>query len=211
MSEMAISDLELVYSSVPMGIEDVTTPAGTFKGCIKIAMANMARTYCMQFDFIRVGYIWLAPDTGIVKEDLINMFNYAVPEMAHSIFDVRFWKLAKLETVTPTTALYAQESPLPAAALAPVQEKKATAVKKTTSWEGMTWENNSKEMYDKAVDMIPFFVRPLAKKRIMDGITAKTGEKKIVSEEIVLLSVKESSDGKYTQQVLVELEKMRMK
>jgi hypothetical protein len=211
MSEMAISDLELVYSSVPMGIEDVTTPAGTFKGCIKIALANMARTYCMQFDVIRVGYIWLAPDTGIVKEDLINMFNYAVPEMMHSIFDVRFWKLAKLETVTPTTALYAQESPLAAAVLAPAQEKKATAVKKITSWEGMTWENNSKEMYDKAVDMIPFFVRPLAKKRIMDGITAKTGEKKIVSEEIVLLSVKESSDGKYTQQVLVELEKIRMK
>lgn len=211
MSEMAISDLELVYSSVPMGIENVTTPAGTFKGCIKIALANMARTYCMQFDVIRVGYIWLAPDTGIVKEDLINMFHYAMPEMMHSIFDVRFWNLTKLETVTPTTALYAQESSPAAAALAPAQEKKATAVKKTTSWEGMTWENNSKEMYDKAVDMIPFFVRPLAKKRIMDGITAKAGEKKSVSEEIVVLSVKESAEGKFTQQVLVELEKIRMK
>ncbi|MCX5905575.1 MAG: hypothetical protein NTV89_19365 [Proteobacteria bacterium] len=207
MSEMAISDLELVYSSVPLGIEDVTTPAGTFKGCIKIALANMARAYAVQFDVIRVGYIWLASDTGIVKEDLINMFNYTVPEMAHSIFDVRFWKLAKLETVTPTPVLSyqdAQESPPAAAAPVPAQKKK------TTPWEGMTWENNSKEMYDKAVDMTPFFVRTLAKKRIMDGITAKAGEKKIVSEEIVLLSVKESAADKHTQQVLVELKKMRM-
>ena len=211
MSQMAISDLELVYSSVPMGIEDVTTPAGTFKGCIKIALASMARAYAVQFDVIRVGYIWLAPDTGIVKEDLINMFNYAVPEMMHSIFDVRFWKLAKFETVTPTTMLSYQDARNPPpAAPAPAQKKKAVAVKKTTSWEGMTWENNSKEMFDKAVDMIPFFVRPLAKKKIMDGITAKAGEKKIVSEDTVLLSVKESAEEKHTQQILVELEKMRM-
>jgi hypothetical protein len=211
MSQMPISDMELVYSSVPVGIDDVTTPAGTFKGCIKIALANMARAYPVQLDFIRVGYIWLAPDTGIVKEDLINMFNYAVPEMAHSIFDVRFWQLAKLETVTPTQVLsYHDAQEFPPAAAAPAQEKKTPAVQKTESWEGMTWENNSREMYEKSVDMIPFFVRPLAKKRIMDGITAKAGDKKIVSEETVLLSVRESAEPERTQQILVELEKMRM-
>lgn len=214
MSQMAISDMELVYSSVPVGIEDVTTPAGTFKGCIKIALSSVSRAYAVRLDCIRVGYIWLAPDTGIVKEDLINMFNYAVPEMMHSIFDVRLWKLAKLETVTPTPMLSyqdAQQPPPAPPAPAPAQEKKPTAVKKTTTWEGMTWENNSREMFDKAVDMIPFFVRPLAKTRIMDGITARAGEKKIVSEETVLLSVKESADEKFTRQILIELEKMRMK
>jgi hypothetical protein len=196
-----------------MGIEDVTTPAGTFKGCIRIALANMARAYAVQFDVIRVGYIWLAPDTGIVKEDLINMFNYAMPEMMHSIYDVRFWKLAKFETVPPTPMLSYQESQpsTPAApAPAPAQEKKAVAVKKTTSWEGLTWENNSKEMFEKALDTTPFFVRPLAKKKIMDGIIAKVGEKKTVSEDTVMISVKESTDEKFTKPILVELEKMRM-
>ena len=63
----------------------------------------------------------------------------------------------------------------------------------------MTWENNSRDMYEKALSMIPFFVRPLAKKKIMDGIAAQAGERKIVSEEAVMLSVKESADAKLTQ------------
>jgi len=214
MSEMAVSDLELVYSSVPMGIEDVTTPAGVFKGCIKIALANMARAYAVQFDVIRVGYIWLAPDTGIVKEDLTNMFNYAVPEMMHSIFDVRLWKLAKFETVTPSPMLSykdAEKSTPVSPAPAPAEQQKAVPVKKTVSAEGMTWENNSREMYDKALDAIPFFVRPLAKKKIMDCIIARAGDKKIVSEETVLACVKESGESKHTAPILIELEKIRMK
>ena len=211
MSEMMISDLELVYSSVPMGIEDVVTPAGVFKNCIKIALANMARAYAVQFDVIRVGYIWLAPDTGIVKEDLINMFNYAAPEMEHSIFDVRLWKLAQFESVTPVPVLSyqdAQESP--AAAVVTEQKNQPVAVKKTVSADGMIWENNSREMYEKALAAIPFFARPFAKKKIMAGIAAKAGEPKIVSENAVILSVKESADARFTQKILAELETMRM-
>ena len=212
LSQMAVSDLELVFSSVPMGTEDVTTPAGTFKGCIKIALANTTRAYAVQFDVIRAGYIWLAPDTGIVKEDLINMFNYALPERMHLLYDARLWKLAKFETVTPTKMLSYQEAEQASAppAPAPAQERKPVPVKKTTSWEDLTWENNSKEMFEKALDMIPFFVRPLAKKKIMDLILAKIGEKKNVSEDTVMLSVKESTDEKRTRPILVELEKMRM-
>jgi hypothetical protein len=211
MSEMVVSDLELVYSSVPMGIEDVATPAGVFKNCIKIALTSTARAYAVQFDVIRVGYIWLAPDTGIVKEDLVNMFNYAAPDMMHSIFDVRLWRLAAFETVTPVPLLSYQDDQESAPAdTVPVQQKAAVAVKKTVSADGMTWENNSRAMYEKALSMVPFFVRPLAKKGIMSGITAQAGERKIVSEDAVMLSVKESGDAKHTQKILVELEKMRM-
>lgn len=211
MNEMIVSDLELVYSSVPMGIEDVMTPAGLFKGCIKISLASTARAYAVQFDVIRVGYIWLAPDTGIVKEDLTNMFNYASPEMMHSIFDVRLWKLATFETVTPVPVLSYQDAEEAAPAVpAPMQQQSAVAVKKTVSADGMTWENNSRDMYEKALSMIPFFVRPVAKKKIMAGIEAQAGERKIVSEDAVMLSVKESADAKHTQKIIAELEKMRM-
>jgi hypothetical protein len=211
MNEMVVSDLELVYSSVPMGIEDVVTPAGVFKGCIKIALACSARAYAVQFDVIRVGYIWLAPDTGIVKEDLTNMFNHAAPEMMHSIFDVRFWKLAKFEIVTPVPVLsYQDADELTPAVPGSAQTKPAVAVKKTVSADGLNWENNSRDMYEKALSMIPFFVRPLAKKKIMDGIVAQAGERKIVSEDAVMLSVKESADPKHTQNILAELETMRM-
>ncbi len=208
MNEMAISDLELVYSSVAMGVEDITTPAGVFKNCIKISLANMARAYAVQFDVVRVGYIWLAPDTGIVKEDLTNLFNYADPAAVHSIFDVRLWKLAAFETVTPVPVLSYQDSA--GAPPAAPQGPSPAAVKKTVSADGMTWENNSRDMYEKALAMTPFFVRPLAKKKIMDGITARAGERKQVSEDAVISSVRESADERFTRTIIAELETMRM-
>ena len=44
----------------------------------------------------------------------------------------------------------------------------------------------------------------------MAGIEAQAGERKIVSEDAVMLSVKESVDAKHTQAILAELETMRM-
>jgi len=209
MSEMPISGLERIYSNVPMGIEDVTTPAGVFKDCIKIALANTDRAFVVNFDVIRVGYIWLAPDVGIVKEDLINMYNYADPRTMHSIFDVRLWELAKFDTVTPVPVLSYQGVQEASAAVPAPSQRKPVVVKKTLEVEGMTWENNSWDMYEKAVKSAPLFIRPLAKKRLMKDIKAHAGEQKIVSEDVVIRSFKESAPKKITQEVLLELEKMR--
>ncbi len=208
MIEMPISGLERIYSNVPMGIEDVTTPAGVFKDCIKISLVNTDRAYVVNFDSIRVGYIWLAPDVGIVKEDLINMYNYADPRMMHSIFDVRLWELARFDTVTPVPVLSYQEASEIVAAPEPSKQK-PVVVKKTVAFEGMIWENNSQDMYEKAVESAPFFIRLLAKKRLLEGIKAKAGEQKIVSEDIVIKSFKESANKRFTQKFALELEKMR--
>jgi len=208
MIEMPISGLERIYSNVPMGIEDVTTPAGVFKDCIKISLVNTDRAYVVNFDSIRVGYIWLAPDVGIVKEDLINMYNYASPETMHSIFDVRLWELEKVETVTPVPVLSYQEASEIVAA-PELSKQKPVEVNKSVEVEGMTWEKNSWDMYEKAIESAPFFIRTLAKKRLMQDIKTRAGEQKNVSEDIVIMSFKESAPRKITQEVLLELEKMR--
>ena len=210
MMEMPVSGMEQIYSGMPMGIEDVTTPAGVFKDCIKIALANTDRAFVVNFDAIRVGYIWLAPDVGIVKEDLINMYNYADPRTMHSIFDVRFWELVKFDTVTPVPVLSYQGVQEAFATASVPSQRKPVVVKKTVEVEGLTWENNSRDMYEKAVKAAPFFIRSLAKKRLMKSITAYAGEQKIVSEDVVIMSFKESADRKFTQKTLLELEEMRM-
>jgi len=208
MSEASISGMENIYSAVPMGIEDVTTPAGVFKDCVKISLANNARGFVMGFDAIRVGYIWLAPDMGIVKEDLVNMYNYADSQAMHSIFDVRLWELESFREVPPVPVLSYQNEQEPAAPA--VRVKTAVPVKKTVEADGLVWQNNSREMYKAAVESAPFFIRPLAKKKVMDGITTHAGEEKIVSEDMVITSFEESASRKFTEKVLIELEKMRM-
>jgi hypothetical protein len=209
MSEMAYSDLELVYSNVPMGVEDVTTPAGVFKDCIKISLANTARAYAVGFDAIRVGYIWLAPQVGIVKEDLVNMYNYTDPKAVHSIFDVRQWELAQFTTMIPVPVLSYQEAREAPAAPARPSRARAVAVKKTVEAEGMIWQNNSRIMYEKALEKTPFLIRPLAKKKIMESIRQHAGERKTVSEEAVIAGVKDSAPERIAGGVIAELEKLR--
>jgi len=202
--------MENIYSVVPVGIEDVTTPAGVFKNCVKISLANNARGFIMGFDAIRVGYIWLAPDTGIVKEDLVNMYNYADPQTMHSIFDVRLWELEKFESVTPVSVLSYQDAAEDPVIASVSSNKNPVPVKKTVEADGMIWENNSRAMYEKALERTPFFMRSLAKNKMMKSIVKLAGEKKTVSEDAVVTGLRASASEKFIGGVIIEIDKMRM-
>ncbi len=88
---------ELQYSSIILATEDVSVPAGQYKDCLKICSFFISDTATIQFESLRIGYLWLAKGQGIVKQEMLTMINCAHPESINSIYDVRFWQLKKVE------------------------------------------------------------------------------------------------------------------
>jgi hypothetical protein len=86
---------ELQFSSIPVYVEDVTVPAGEFKGCIKICLFNISRAFEFKMEKIRVGYQWLAKGKGIVKLQQVEFGNYFMPERLNEFSSVQFWELTK--------------------------------------------------------------------------------------------------------------------
>ena len=91
---------EMECSVTSLQTEDLTVPAGTFKGCVKVCTFYKIAVPSIQMEFIRTGYIWLAKNKGIVKEETIEMWNFALPGKPNSINEVRFWKLASIKHET---------------------------------------------------------------------------------------------------------------
>lgn len=89
---------EMQYASIPVAVEDVTVPAGTFKDCVKISLFLISRTYNFKMEKIRTGYIWLAKEKGIVKQEFINLRNYFLPERINEISATTLWDLTELKT-----------------------------------------------------------------------------------------------------------------
>ncbi len=86
---------ETQFSSIPVCIEDVTVPAGEFKGCIKISLFSISRVFEFRMERFRIGYQWLAKDKGIVKMQQVEMSNFFLPEKIDGITRVEFWELKK--------------------------------------------------------------------------------------------------------------------
>jgi len=91
---------ETQYSSIPLCLENVDVPFGTYKECLKTSLFSISRNFSVRNEKIRVGYIWLAKDVGTVKEELIDITNYFHPERTNRIDAIRFWKLADLKKNT---------------------------------------------------------------------------------------------------------------
>jgi hypothetical protein len=93
---------EMEYSGIPVSIEDVVVPAGAFKDCIKIATFSISRSFNFKIEKIRLGYLWLAENRGVVKQQLLELSNYFLPQRVNEIADVQFWELEKMEKVKAT-------------------------------------------------------------------------------------------------------------
>ena len=51
----------------------------------------------MNNEQIRIGYIWLAKDTGVIKKKLVDMTNYFNPQRINRITSIKFWDLTKID------------------------------------------------------------------------------------------------------------------
>jgi hypothetical protein len=87
--------MEMQFSGIPVAIEDVTVPAGTFKDCIKICLFNISRAFEFKMERIRVGFEWLAKGKGIVKLQQVEYGNFFLPERSNEVSSVQFWELKK--------------------------------------------------------------------------------------------------------------------
>jgi hypothetical protein len=96
---------EMQFSSIPVSVEDVTVPAGEFKGCVKICLFNISRAFEFKMEKIRVGYQWLAKGKGIVKLQQVEFGNFFRPERINEISGVQFWELANEPTPVKLTKM----------------------------------------------------------------------------------------------------------
>jgi hypothetical protein len=51
----------------------------------------------MNNEQVRIGFIWLAKDTGVIKKKLVDMTNYFHPQRINRITSVKFWDLQSID------------------------------------------------------------------------------------------------------------------
>jgi hypothetical protein len=88
---------EMICASIAVLKEDVSVPAGKYRDCLKVCQFVVSRNFNMNNEQVRIGYIWLAKDTGVVKQKLVDMTNYFNPQRINRITSIKFWDLVKLE------------------------------------------------------------------------------------------------------------------
>ena len=192
-----------LYSGILIGKEDVTVPAGTFKDCLKISLAHRSTAHFIQLDSLRIGYIWLAKDLGIVKENVVNFYNYGSPKSITSVFDVRFWRLAKYETTTPATSA-------PQKAAFEEEEQEDLIINSDVVWEGYRWKDNSKKIAETFINMLPSkFLKKSGKINFFNALKKRTKSDKIVDEDMVFMAVEEITPGVFLERSMEKLEPLR--
>jgi len=183
--------------SVIVGIEDVTVPAGTYRGCIKLCLSSVNRSFSMQREKIRTGFIWLAPGVGEVRREGLSLANTYLPETPEYIYQAESWQLAAVKRFD-----------LPAAAVKDAAAQQP-ATRARLSAGDLVWQNNSRAMFDAAVTAAPFFVRRMVRGSLMDAVFERAGSGGEVSEEAVIAAVQATTPEKMRAQLVDELEQMK--
>ena len=88
---------EMLCSSIAVLKEDVTVPAGKYRDCLKVCLFSVSRNFNMNNEQVRIGYIWLAKDTGVIKKKLVDMTNYFNPQRINRITSIKFWDLTGID------------------------------------------------------------------------------------------------------------------
>ncbi len=159
---------EMELFITPLQTESITVPAGTFNDCIKVCTFYNIAVPSIQMGFMRSGYIWLAKGKGIVKEESLEMWNFALPEKPNSINEVRFWELASINIDTATMGKDKKFAHTETQGLertdTPQSTKDSVKSKKSKKAEDLLWEGNSKKMFENIVDASPLIFRSMTKK-----------------------------------------------
>ncbi len=193
---------EMKLSSIPLCIEDVTTPAGTYKDCIKVCLSSLSTAFNMQREKVKIGYIWLARGVGIVRQESINLDNTYLAQSPNFMFDIFLYDLEKQERKQLETVV---KKSMPQPATAPAVQPTAKTAQPGT----LTWKDNSKAMFEKTVSSSPSFMQSMVEKKLLESITKNAGQGGIVTEEVVIESVKEVTPGPFVEKSLKDLEPLR--
>ncbi len=88
---------EMHCGSIAVLQEDVTVPAGTYRDCLKVCLFSVSRNFSMNNEQLRIGYIWLAKDAGVIRKKLVDMTNYFNPQRINRITSIKFWDLQSID------------------------------------------------------------------------------------------------------------------
>jgi len=183
-------------ASIIVGFEDVTVPAGTYRDCIKLCVSSITRSYEMQREKIRVGFIWLAPGVGKVKSESLSLANTYLEETPDYIFQNEMLELAAIRKAGLPKAVEADASvPQASGSRMPAEE--------------LIWQDNSMAMFDRAVDTAPFFVRRMVRGTLMDAVIERAGAGGEITEDAVIAAVQATTPEKMRAQLVGELEQMK--
>jgi len=87
LEEDSANMIDITFTSVLIGVEDVTVPYGTFKDCLKISYREINFLNFIGVFDNRSGTIWVAKDFGIVKHDYLQIINY--PAFRESMLKIK--------------------------------------------------------------------------------------------------------------------------
>ena len=187
---------EIETSSVIVGIEDVTVPAGTYRDCIKLCVSSLGRSFAMQREKIRTGFVWLARGVGEVKREGVSLANTYLEATPDYVFQTECRELVGIRRVE-------------------FQRTADSAAQNVSRGEGrlsvydLQWQGNSKDMVDKAVAGAPFFVRRLVRRSLMDAVIERADSSGRVTENAVIDAVRATTPEKLRDKVSADLEQMK--
>jgi hypothetical protein len=190
------SEINLVIT----GVEDVRVPAGDYRDCLKLCISSVTRSFDMQREKIRVGFIWLARGVGEVKREAVSLANAYLDETPDYVFQTHVWELAGIRQDAIPAAVPPEAQVVPAAEQAPADRPSA---------EALVWRGNSQAMFDAAVNAAPFFVRGVVRTRLLDAVLARVDTNGLVTEDTVMAAVGEATPEKMRRKLAAELEQMR--
>lgn len=186
--------------SVLLGTQNVPTPAGTYRDCLKICLVNVARSFNVQRESARAGFLWLAKEVGEVRRDSLCLANAYLEESPDFVYRLQQWDLARVETGTPAgvepTVAVPEDT-------APPEDEPLVAP------DDLHWEGAGRAMFDAAVEAAPFFVRPIVQKKLLQAIARRSGPESSAGEETVLEAVRDVTPAGMQEKLLRDLEKLR--
>lgn len=182
-------------SSVIVGVEDVTVPSGTYRDCIKLCLSSVNRSFGMQREKIRVGFLWLAPGVGEVRREGLSLANTYLDETPEYVYQAERRELVALGKFDlPKTAL--SPEPVPSSA-------------RRVSADDLVWLDNSQNMFDAAVDEAPFFVRMIVRGSLRDAVAQRADAEGRVTEDAVIAAVQATTPEKMRADIVRKLELMK--
>jgi hypothetical protein len=73
----------------------------------------------------------------------------------------------------------------------------------------LTWQGNSKKMYDEMIESSPKPFRAMTEKKLMEAIEGKAGESGTVTEDIVIQCVQEITPKPFVGMAMKKLETLK--
>ncbi|MCP4716713.1 MAG: hypothetical protein GY868_16450 [Deltaproteobacteria bacterium] len=83
--------------------------------------------------------------------------------------------------------------------------------KKADAAVALTWQDNSRAMFDKVVQTSPEFIRPKSEKKLREKLVAIAGKDGRVTEEMVIEATKATTPDFVLGKMLKDLEPLRTK